>query len=52
MRMIYEDSFATNESGSFVLDETSYKKLEKLKDRFIGAEQDFEKFCFDHISSS
>lgn len=52
MRMIYEDSFATNESGSFVLDKTSYEKLEKLKDRFKEAEQDFKKFCFDHISSS
>ena len=51
MRVIYEDSYATDKSGKFILDEPILKKIEMVKNKLRDSEQEFEKFCSDHISN-
>lgn len=51
MREIYEELFKVDESGKFILDETTQQKIGMIKKRLQQSTEEFEQFCEDHISS-
>lgn len=45
MRVIYENSFDVDQNGKFILDEKTFQKIEKIKNKLRNSEQEFENFC-------
>lgn len=45
MRVIYENSFDVDQNGNFILDEKTFQKIEKIKNKLRNSEQEFENFC-------